>query len=360
MRLGPLECPPPGIYYDVPFETYQQWDAVNWSLLRLCDQPMAKVKSEILGERRRETDAMARGTLGHAMLFEPDAVSKRYAVCPADYPVLSKGDGISGTLVDAGVSVTLSQGRGDAKAVNEARPYHDGETWLYEVLRGEDVFSFETRPWRSNAKYCAAWETAQESVGKIVVKQDVYDLALARCLAIRGLPDVHRALAACKSEVSLVWTDTETELTCKGRMDAITLAGRMILDAKLIKGRLDWKRFCWTALREGYLGQCAMYLWGLSEALPSEDDGHFVFIMAEEDRPHLAAAYDFRDNPQGGSFPLVQHGRVLVRRGLVAIKAALDDDNWPGHNPGPGGVGQIMEMEVPEEMANRLEGGWSE
>ena len=69
--------PLPGVYLGIPYADYRRAAGVNVSALKTFEWCPWKAK---FGPPREETDAMALGTLLHAMFLEPDTVSDRYWV----------------------------------------------------------------------------------------------------------------------------------------------------------------------------------------------------------------------------------------------------------------------------------------
>ena len=74
-------CPEPGIYYDVSFEEYVAWDAVNNSRLKLMTKSPLHYATGFKGE---PTQSMSIGTFCHAGVLEPLSIVKRFVFEP-DY-----------------------------------------------------------------------------------------------------------------------------------------------------------------------------------------------------------------------------------------------------------------------------------
>ena len=73
--------PEPGIYYDIPFEQYLQWDFLSQSVLKEGRESAAHLKAAIDGERIKEqTDDMALGTALHCAFLEPELMPQK-VVC---------------------------------------------------------------------------------------------------------------------------------------------------------------------------------------------------------------------------------------------------------------------------------------
>lgn len=76
---GPDEAPVPGVYSGIPAEAYHAAPGVSASRLKLFEHCPWQARFGA----RRETEAMALGTLLHAMFLEPDTIQDRYWVARA-------------------------------------------------------------------------------------------------------------------------------------------------------------------------------------------------------------------------------------------------------------------------------------
>lgn len=129
-------------------------------------------------------------------------------------------------------------------------------------------------------------------------------------------------LSEGKPEQSIYWTDQETGVKCRARLD--WLRGNAIVD---LKSTLDASPdgFAKSLVNFGYAIQAAWYqdacaAIGLGE-LP------FLFIACEKDAPHLVATYQAADDA-------IEYGRRKAREALRIFADCLDRDKWPGYSPG--------------------------
>lgn len=79
MRFGPVECPAPGVYPNVTFEAYCQWDALNHSRLKRVGRSPMHFRE---GPPDRETDSKVFGVGFHEMMLEPARFAARVIPAP--------------------------------------------------------------------------------------------------------------------------------------------------------------------------------------------------------------------------------------------------------------------------------------
>lgn len=72
----------PGIYEGVPFDEYQQWDAINNSTLKVLNTKSALHCKYYMDNGAPDTDAMSLGRALHTRILEPDTFDERYFVTP--------------------------------------------------------------------------------------------------------------------------------------------------------------------------------------------------------------------------------------------------------------------------------------
>ncbi len=74
--------PEPGVYFDVPFDEYQQWDAWNPSTIKIgLDESMMAMK-HVMDMGSESSDSMDLGTACHLAILQPDLLSSRIVVWP--------------------------------------------------------------------------------------------------------------------------------------------------------------------------------------------------------------------------------------------------------------------------------------
>lgn len=126
-------------------------------------------------------------------------------------------------------------------------------------------------------------------------------------------------IEGAQCEQNLVWTDPETRVDCKGRMD-VYRAGHHIAD---LKGAKTTDSFGFVRHVSDYLyyGQAAWYQMGAEvlhgTRLP------YSLIVYEQEAPHDVAVFRVDDD-------WLQPGRDLARRLLREYAACMESGVWPG------------------------------
>lgn len=221
----------PGLYPDMPAEQYHSIAAMSAGGLKRMRKSPAHFYGAQLDPQRPQSDptpAMRAGTLFHVVLFEPDAISARYAVRP---------DGLD--------------------------------------LRTKDG---------------KAWEAAQPDTLEIIDANDLTK-AQTQAERVRALPDVAALLSDGAPEASAFWVDERTGELCKCRPDWTSPAGDgvILIDGKSCRDASP-DGFARTAWNMGYLHAAAWYVDGYEAATGQKVLG-YVFAAVEHDWPHVAAPY---------------------------------------------------------------------
>lgn len=221
----------PGIHYNVPWEAYQEVEGVRSVYLQHLKRSPGHLKAYLEQPRKPDTKALIIGRAIHAAVLEPDRFAGTFVAAPD---------------VDRRTKV----GR---------------ETW--------DAFVAETQ-------------------GKVVM--DAEDLQ-----HVQGMADAIGANnAACQvlnlegTELSLVWVEPETMLTCKGRPDSYTEKyGGLLVDLKSCRSAEPFKfrRDLWE---QGYARQIAWYRHGLR--LLGKDVGHCLIVAVEKEPPYGVMVYEIQ------------------------------------------------------------------
>lgn len=165
-----------------------------------------------------------------------------------------------------------------------------------------------------------SWAEFQASVdGKDVLTAEQNATAWEIGTAVRRSPVVRRYLDSGRPEVAIEWTDRETGLPCRGRVDWLTGAGVL---CELKTARMITERpFASTAWRLGYFHQVALYSMGLESITGTPPP--IKFIAVENVPPYdcgvLAPSEDS-----------IYAAGEEVRSLLVKVNRARRLDEWPG------------------------------
>jgi 2-succinyl-5-enolpyruvyl-6-hydroxy-3-cyclohexene-1-carboxylate synthase len=127
---------------------------------------------------------------------------------------------------------------------------------------------------RTNKKYADA---AAQYPGKEIVNQDEMDQAEKMIYEIGQHPLASRIIAGATAEMPYTWTDKETGLPCKCKIDAIkrTKNGIVVIDYKTssdIQSVLNWPQKLQYPLQAEFYSQAVKEKYG-------EDPCEFIFII---------------------------------------------------------------------------------
>ncbi len=262
-------APEPGIYEDVPFETYCRWDAVNNSSLG----PLLQSPAHYQAARaiRKDTDAFKLGRLVHLTSLEPEQLLSHYVVEPDLTSGICRADG---------------------------SPYASP---------------------RSTKAYKAKYSEWAAGVGdKEIVSQDWVDRSLAVLSSLRNHEPARQWLQGSgRRETSIVWDEPTTGLRCKSRLDMLLDLG-LIPDLKTTRDVCDFSR---SIGKFGYFRQAAFYADAAEAATGRRHE--FAFIAVESEAPFSVRAALLDDDS-------LCAGRSQYRRLLSQLKDCRESGEWPG------------------------------
>jgi len=265
-------CPPPGIYHDVPFDEYLQWPAVSQSTLKTALVSAAHYRHALDNPPDPDKECFQFGRLCHSGKLEPLEALRRYVVMPDLTEGLTNDDG---------------------------KPYKN--------------------PRASNAYKAKVEEFRRVNADKEIVSQEWFEQV---CGMIEQL-NRHRLAKQWLSsdepaEVSLVWREPLTGLTCKGRIDKLT--DNRIVDLKTTSRPVaEFER---DLANFGYDLQAAFYLDGLA-ILAGEYSHSFGIVAVERNAPYAVRAAELDPDT-------IAAGRAKYRRALRTVAECRESNRWPG------------------------------
>lgn len=282
-----MDCPEPGVYHDVRYETYASWPAMRASVLVEGMKSMLALKAAIDGEKPdSDTDAMRFGRAVHCRLFEPD-------LFPTSFP-----------QVERCVAMTKPAKKGD-----EPKPCRN----LGRYIRGD-----------------GQWLCGQHAPDGTYEPRDyVTESEVSRIEKIRRRAMDHDELKHVRrypgGEVSLVFD--YLGVRCKCRCDKLIQGGGgFILDPKALGGeQFDEDAFAKEIAKRKYHVKAAMYLLGVKELLGL--DAQFWWVFYQPQSPHDIGVVRMTETDR-------RIGTFEVRRVLDEYKRCLAADEWPGAFPG--------------------------
>lgn len=159
-----------------------------------------------------------------------------------------------------------------------------------------------------------------ESAGKEIITLDDWSEAQRIANAVRSNDDAMAMLVDGEAEKPIVWTDDETGVQCKGRVDFIGEAG--LVDLKTTKDASP-RGFASASWRYGYHGQLAFYTDGLVTSGETVQEVHIIAV--ETSAPYVVQVYTL-------SPTLLRMGREEYRRLLSRYAHAVRTGEWPGYS----------------------------
>lgn len=176
----------------------------------------------------------------------------------------------------------------------------------------------------------AAWINFQRaSEGRITMDPDERDRIRHIAQSIIEHPsaaDLFRNRGA--NEVSIVWTDPETGLRCKARIDRLTeyRSYTAVMDMKSCQD-IEKRAFQATVKKMGYDIQGGFTLMGLDVLRPIANGAAgqrvFAWLAVETEGPFEVGVYEMVDEAR-------RHAQQRVRRMLREIKKCRETGIWPG------------------------------
>lgn len=263
--------PEPGIYHNVPFGDYLQWDAISNSRMQPALRSMAHYRAATPIE---ETPAMRLGTLVHTGRFEPERIQSAYVVMP-EYEKQVK--------------------RPDGSAYDKPKL-----TAAYREL--VDTFT------RAN-------------IGKIIVTQSQWDDMCGMVAAMAADERATRYLTGGDYEVSVLAIDPVTGLACKGRCDHLHLRGGRIGD---LKTTADASKFETVIADRSYHRQMAFYA-DMIEWLGRGVIEECAIVAVESSAPYGVRSAPLDDDA-------MEAGRDEYRDILDRIAKAVKSRRWEGYS----------------------------
>lgn len=259
------------IIYDMPHESYHALSAISNSGLKILGTKSPAHFKYWRDNPKPSTDAQLFGIAYHMAILEP----QRFAE-----------------------SVIYIPGNGNKKEVKEA--VKEAQENGLIVLRGNDG------------------NNQMETIRRM--RDVLYQNPRAAKLLTGG------------KEITALWTDHETGVECKGRMDA-AYDTSILIDLKTTQDA-SFRGFVRSIVTYDYFVQAAYYMDGYEIASGIRPEG-FVFIAQEKEPPYAVALYE-------PDLDALINGRRVYRRRLDRYAECLKTDIWPAYPQG------ITEIYIPE------------
>lgn len=273
--------PAPGIYPGVPMELYHAWDCASNSRLSRLRQSPAHLKA-YLEQPPEERSALVIGRAAHATILEPETFDSVYTV--------------------AGQCTAIKKDKD--RCSNGGTSLHSELGWLCGV-HGKGLH--------------AGFSTTQ-----FVLPEAMF----SACRGMRNAVHAHKAASALlagmhDAELSVVWNDAETGVSCKARFDGLArqIADGTILDVKTTTDASE-RAFERSIFSWGYHRQAAFYL--DAAAASGIEARNFVIIAVEKEPPYAVAVYRLTEGA-------IDAGRDQLRIALARYAECTARNEWPGY-----------------------------
>lgn len=183
-----------------------------------------------------------------------------------------------------------------------------------------------------------AWDAWQEEhPGVEALKPEEVASALGMAKAVRSHRIASRVLRGGRAEQAVKWTDPDTGLACKGRLDYLT--PDFLIDLKTSRDPSP-RSFQRAAVNYGYIAQVSWYHDGAVAARAIEGKHPPYIIAVEKDAPHDVAVYQLDDEA-------LAVGRSIYQRWMRRLIECIEADFWPGCAP------DVVPLRVPQWAANQ-------
>lgn len=264
-------CPEPGIYEDIPFREYCEWDAINASRLKRIE----KSPAHYIYQDNSDTPALRFGRLLHGFVLEPMEAPKMFQQMP-------------------------------------------------DFGRHPDNVDAKGKPSKSpQTKWCrdqrAAYQIKCENTDVTLITQAELTLAHECVTDLHRYENFRRFVPSdSRRELSIVWHDKHTGLRCKARLDCVF---DEITDVKTCEDP-DPRNFPWDLYKYGYHCQAAHYQTGWKEL--TGDEIPFNILAVGKSMPRMICGAPVGEES-------LQLGRVTNLERMHLILECKENNAWPGY-----------------------------
>lgn len=193
----------------------------------------------------------------------------------------------------------------------------------HTAIMEPDRFALDYAVWQGGRRAGAEWEAFKAAhAGHTVLTSDEYAAALGMRDGVERHPIARGLFRSGDSERTVLWTDADTGIECKARIDHWD--GRTLVDLKTTRD-IDARMFGSGAARWAYAEQLAFYLDGLRAVGVTTDEPPLI-VAVEDEPPHDCAV--FRVEPID-----LDRARATVAGCLAVVAKGRASKHWPGRYP---------------------------
>jgi hypothetical protein len=195
---------------------------------------------------------------------------------------------------------------------------------VHTAVLEPERFALEYAVWdgyRRGKEYTLFAARAMEE-GRTVLNATEYETCESVADSVRSHPDAAVILSGGEAEKTLCWTNEDTGIECKGRVDWLTSG--LIADLKTTHD-ISARNFARHSWQMGTFFQMAMYQDGLN--VMTGETATIAIIAAEQKPPYLCCVYWLDD----ASLAAAYEEYVSC---LEQLKHCREFNNWPGPESG--------------------------
>ncbi len=289
-----IPAPAPGVYENVPSATYHAWDAVSSSRLGWLRRSPAHLMAYI-AQPPEDTAAQVIGRAVHTAILEPEQFASTFAVAEQCSAIKKDND----------------------RCTNTGTLYHLKRGWVCGI-----------------PAHCRG--AADEfDASRVSISPEQW----ATCVGTRAAAYAHMSASLLlnepgRAELSVVWIDSETGLTCKARLDRHIpdLGPGIVADLKSTENASP-RAFARSIDDYGYHIQAAHYLTGAQAA--GLRAGSFVHIAFEKKPPYAVATYRIIRE-------VLDVGDSFVRPLMRLYAKCRASNEWPAYSQ------QLQDIALPD------------
>lgn len=188
------------------------------------------------------------------------------------------------------------------------------------------LFREQYLTWTGGVRRGKAWdEFVLQAGGKEVLTEDEASRCTSIANAVRRNTSAALILSGGSAEQVIEWTDAETGIACKARLDYLGGGAGTVADVKTARDASP-RAFGRAAIGSMYHAQLAFYAEGVLATKGRLPLCHLVAV--ENEPPHLAQVYTLEDD-------VLELGREKVRELLRRLADCRAEDKWGGYADGP-------------------------
>lgn len=199
---------------------------------------------------------------------------------------------------------------------------------IHQVVLGdieERIRYVDAASWQGKAAQAERKALRAEGLIPLLAKQREDVEGSAAAIKAHSLASRLFAPGSGRSEVSMFWTDPETGVPCKGRLDWLPgkRRGRLLFPDLKTAASADPQKWAKSAADFGYHIQADWYLGGLRQLGLADETAAFVFVVVEPKPPYLlkVCQIDAED---------LAIAAYLNRKARRLYAECVRTDTWPG------------------------------